>query len=132
MSILNRIRFTIQHSKRREMLNRYGFYKTVETQRGILICTNGFFGVERLRSKYTTFHIHTMLDCPFLIKPRYEDETEYSCYLVQNDDIYNIPLKELIDYLENRYIDCDSNRFLKLLDSDYYHCKCMEWTQYIP
>ena len=67
MSILNRIRYSIQRGKRQDLLNRYGFYETIETQRGILTAdrTIGIV-VERFRWQYTTYHIHTMLDCEVL------------------------------------------------------------------
>lgn len=129
VSILNRIRYSTQRGKRKEILNNYGFYITVETQRGILICTNDIFGVGPRRSQYTTFHIHTMLDCMFLIKPHYEDETEYSCKLIKKCNTYNMSLKDVINLLENKYTDSD--RFLEFLTSSHYHCKCMEWTQHI-
>ena len=129
MSVLNRIRYSTQRSKRQNLLSIYGFYETIETQRGILICTNAPLGVERFWSKYTTFHIHTMLDCPFLIKPHDEDETEYSCQLLLKSERYNIELKDLINLLENRYTDSD--RYITLLSSSHYHCKCMEWTKHI-
>lgn len=127
MSILNRIRYLTQRGKRQEMLNRYGFYETVETQRGILISINSPFGVEKLRDRYTTFHIHTMLDCLFLIKPHDEDETEYSCQLLLKSESYNIELRDLINLLENPFIDRQDTPLL----SSHRHCKCMEWTGHI-
>ena len=130
MSILNRIRYSIQRGKRQDLLNRYGFYETIETQRGILTAdrTIGVV-VEKFRWQYTTYHIHTMLDCPFLTKPHQEHETEYSCHLLLKSERYNIELKDLINLLENRYTDSD--RYITLLSSDHCHCKCMEWTGHI-
>lgn len=121
MSILNRIRYSIQRGKRQDLLNRYGFYETVETQRGILIWTNSPFGVES-RDQYTNFHIHTMLDCPFLIKPHDEHETEYSCKLLLKSETYNMALEELIELLKNSYFMQD----IPLLPCR--DCRCMEWT----
>ena len=129
MSILNRIRYLTQRSKRQEMLNRYGFYETLETQTGSLIGEDPIVGVNRFRWQYTTFHIHTMLDCMFLIKPHHEDETGYSCQLLLQSETYNIEMKELISLLENKHIDSDRN--MTLLSSSHYHCECMEWTGHI-
>lgn len=129
MSVFNRIRYTAQRKKRKKLLNKYGFYETVETQRGILISTNNISGPDILRHEYTTFHIHTMLDCPFLIKPHEENETEYSCHLLLESESYNIELKDLITLLENKYTDSD--RYITLLSSSHHHCKCMEWTGHV-
>ncbi|RKU06264.1 hypothetical protein C6501_19310 [Candidatus Poribacteria bacterium] len=131
MSIFNRIRYYAQRGKRQDLLNKYGFYETIETQTGKLIGDDMLGGVSTLTSNYTTFHIHTMLDCPFLIKPHHKDETEYSCRLIENSiyNIYNMSLKELINLLENKYTDSD--RFMTFLSSSHYHCECMEWTGHI-
>ena len=116
MSVFNRIRHAAQRSKRKELLNKYGFYETVETQRGILTCTNDIFGTGGFRSKYTTFHIHTMLDCPFLIKPHDKDETEYTCRLILESTTYNIVLEDVIYRQDTPFL------------SSHYNCKCVEWT----
>lgn len=132
MSILNQIRRFTQRNKRQDLLNRYGFYETSETQKGKLIGDDMLGGVSVFTSKYTTFHIHTMLDCPFLIKPHDEDETEYSCQLLLPNKYsysYNIEMKELISLLENKYTDSD--RFMTFLSLSHYHCQCMEWTKHI-
>ncbi|MDE0014119.1 MAG: hypothetical protein OXU36_23450 [Candidatus Poribacteria bacterium] len=130
MSVLNRIRYLTQRGKRQEMLNRYGFYVTIETYNGVLIWTNSPFGVEMpARHQCTDFHIHTMLDCPFLIKPHDEDHTAYSCRLLLNSErYYNIELEELINLLENPFADW---RDTYLLSGICSHCKCMEWTEHI-
>lgn len=129
MSILNRIRHAIQRGKRQEMLNRYGFYETIETYNDTLIWTNAPFGPETMPSKHECieFHIHTMLDCPFLIKPRDESLTEYSCRLLLNSDTYNIELKDLVNFLENLADWQDT----PLLQYPHLDCVCMEWTGHI-
>ncbi len=134
MSILNRIRYVTQRSKRQEMLNRYGFYETIETYNAVLIWTNSPFGVEMpKREQCTSFHIHTMLDCPFLIKPHYEDHTAYSCQLLLNRETYNIELKELINLLEKiPFADSFADwQDTPLLLGHHFHCECMEWTGHI-
>lgn len=124
MSILNRIRYVTQRGKRQEMLNRYGFYETIETYNAVLIWTNSPFGVEMMRrDQCTDFHIHTTLDCPFLIKPHDEDHTAYSCQLLLNSETYNIELKDLINLLENPFADWQIR--------PSFSCKCMEWTEHI-
>lgn len=126
MSILNRIRYVTQRSKRQEMLNRYGFYETIETYNDVVIW-NSPFGIEIMpgRHQCTDVHIHTMLDCPFLIKPHHKGQTEYSCQLLLNSETYNIELKDLINLLENLFADYQDKPLLSL------SCECMEWTGHI-
>lgn len=117
----------IQRGKRQDLLNRYGFYETVETQTGKLIGDDMLGGVSTLISSYTTFHLHTKVDCPFLIKPDSEDVSEYSCQLLLKGHSYNMTLEEIIKLLENPYINRQDTFFL----SSHSHCKCMEWTGHI-
>ena len=126
MSILNRIRYVTQRGKRQKMLNRYGFYVTIETYNDVVIW-NSPFGIEIMpdRHQHTTFHIHTMLDCPFLIKPHHKGQTEYSCQLLLNSETYNIELKDLINLLENPFADYQDTPLLPL------SCECLEWTGHI-
>lgn len=140
MSILNRIRYLTQRGKRQKLLNKYGFYATIETYNDAFIWTNSSFGVEMTPRRQTTAsHIHTMLDCPFLIKPRYKDQTEYSCQLClpipmnsnvykYNIDVYNIELKDLIILLENLFADWQDT---PLVEGYHSSCECMEWTKHI-
>lgn len=135
MSILNRIRYFTQRGKRQKLLNKYGFYATIETYNDLSIWTNSPFGVEMTpRHQTTASHIHTMLDCPFLIKPRYKNQTEYSCQLClpisinSSYDVYNIELKDLITLLENLSADWQDT---PLVEGYHYPCECMEWTKHI-
>lgn len=122
MPILNRIRYSIQRRKRQEMLNRYGFYGTIDTCNDIVVW-NSPFGIEVMPDKHpsTDFHIHTMLDCPFLIKPRGKYQTEYSCRLILNSEIYDIELKDLIDLFKESS-DAREHTPLEI----YRSCECME------
>ncbi len=54
--MFNRFRYWFQYSKRQNLINRYGFYETCETQTGIMIGEGSFIG------NYTTFHLHTKVD----------------------------------------------------------------------
>ena len=134
MSILNRIRYLTQRGKRQKLLNEYGFYATIETYNDAFIWTNSPFGAEMTPKHQTTAsHIHTMLDCPFLIKPRYKNQTEYSCQLsIPNEssryNVYNIELKELIILLESLFADWQDT---PLVEGYHSPCECMEWTKHI-
>ncbi len=128
MYILNRIRYLTQRGKRQDLLNRYGFYETVETQRGKLIGDDMLGGVSILISNYTTFHLHTTVHCPFLIRPHDKEVSEYSCRLCLISARYKLSLEELIPLLE--WVPFVPSEYESLM-YNRYPCKCMKWTGHI-
>ena len=113
MSILNRIRCSTQRGKRKEMLDRYGFYVTFDTHE--YLGTHGDLGALKDYYKESTHHIHGNLDCPFLIKPHHKNAIAYSCGLLLNSPVYSISKKDLLH----------TNPFYNGKYPIVYHCVCI-------